>query len=63
MVLPVFSYHQGITIDTAVAAVLAIFTAAFKVVPKFTAHGGSQRENLALQNVQVYLTLNLPNLY
>lgn len=41
------------TIDVAVAAVLGIFSAALKLVPKFKAHGGGLRENLALQNVQV----------
>ena len=35
------------------AAVLAVFTAVMGVVPKFKLHGGTARENLALQNVQV----------
>ena len=48
-----FSFHLSITIDVAVAAVVSVFTAALKLVPKFKAHGGSVRENLALQNVQV----------
>jgi hypothetical protein len=42
-----------VTIDIAVAAVIGVFTAALKLVPKFKAHGGGLRENLALQNVQV----------
>lgn len=47
------SYHLGIAIDAAVTAVLGIFTAVMGIVPKFKAHGGGPRENLALQNVQV----------
>ena len=48
-----FSFHLSISIDIAVAAVLSVFTAALKLVPKFKVNGGSVRENLALQNVQV----------
>ena len=47
------SYHLNINIDTTVTAVLSIFTAVMKCRPAFRAHGGSLRENLALQNVQV----------
>ena len=47
------SYHLEINIDKAVSAVLAVFTAVMMVVPKFSVHGGSMRENLALQNIQV----------
>ncbi|XP_062608822.1 glutamine-dependent NAD(+) synthetase-like [Saccostrea cucullata] len=46
-------FHLSISIDVAVAAVLGVFTAALKLLPKFKANGGSLRENLALQNVQV----------
>ena len=55
-----FSFHLSITIDVAVAAVLSVFTAALKLVPKFKAHGGSVRENLALQNVHVILVWFVP---
>ena len=47
------SYHLSISIDTAVSAMLKIFSTVVNVVPKFRAHGGSLRENLAMQNVQV----------
>ena len=47
------SYHLDIKIDTAVAAVLGVFTTVMGMVPKFKMHGGSPRENLALQNIQV----------
>ena len=47
------SYHLSIGIDAAVTAILGIFTTVMGVIPKFKAHGGGPRENLALQNVQV----------
>ena len=49
----VFSFHLSIVIDTAVAAVVGVFTTVLKLVPKFRVNGGGIRENLALQNVQV----------
>lgn len=47
------STHININIDTAVKGVLSIFSVVNGMLPKFRANGGSQRENLALQNVQV----------
>lgn len=47
------SYHQSVVIDSAVSAILGIFQQITKLVPKFRVHGGSPRENVALQNVQV----------
>lgn len=47
------SYHISLSIDTAVKAVLGIFSLVTRKLPRFSAHGGSSRENLALQNVQV----------
>jgi len=49
----VSSYHISINIDVAVSAVLGIFTAVSGLVPRFASRGGSARESLALQNVQV----------
>jgi len=47
----------------AVSAVLGIFTAMSGLVPRFASRGGSARESLALQNVQVeYVGLGLFNL-
>jgi len=44
-----------LNIEPAVAAVLAVFTAVMGAacMPQFKLHGGSARENLALQNLQV----------
>lgn len=47
------SYHNGIVIDTAISAVLGIFQQVTQLVPRFKMQGGSLRENVALQNVQV----------
>ena len=47
------SYHHGIIIDTAISAILGIFQQVTKLTPRFRVQGGSPRENLALQNVQV----------
>lgn len=47
------SYHHGVVIDTAISAILGIFQQVTKLTPRFKVQGGSPRENLALQNVQV----------
>ena len=51
------SYHLDIRIDTAVSAILSIFSLVTKMVPKYKVFGGSSRENLALQNVQVIIII------
>ncbi|KAL3883279.1 hypothetical protein ACJMK2_029562 [Sinanodonta woodiana] len=57
------SFHLSISIDIAVAAALSVFTSALKLVPKFRVHGGSPRENLALQNVQARIRMVLAYLF
>ncbi|KAK2575635.1 hypothetical protein KPH14_011898 [Odynerus spinipes] len=57
------SYHHSIVIDTAVSAILGIFSQITKLVPKFKVHGGSPRENLALQNVQARLRMIIAYLF
>lgn len=52
-VCPSHSHHIGLNIDPAVQAVVGIFSLVTGKSPQFAAHGGSLRENLALQNVQV----------
>lgn len=44
---------QYVLIDKTVDAVVNDFSSATGRIPQFRAHGGSDRENLALQNVQV----------
>ncbi|XP_034933710.1 glutamine-dependent NAD(+) synthetase [Chelonus insularis] len=53
------SYHRNIVLDTAVSAILGIFQQVTKLTPKFRVHGGSPRENLALQNIQARLRMVL----
>ncbi|XP_074651394.1 glutamine-dependent NAD(+) synthetase-like isoform X2 [Tubulanus polymorphus] len=57
------SFHMNVNIDSAVKAVIGIFTLAFNVMPKFKAHGGGLRENLALQNVQARVRMILAYLF
>lgn len=53
------SSHLSIVIDIAVKAVVDIWTTAMKVVPRFRVFGGTNIENLALQNVQARLRMVL----
>jgi NAD+ synthase (glutamine-hydrolysing) len=46
------SYHQEEDIDDAFAAFKGIFNKATKFTPQFKAHGGTDAENLATQNIQ-----------
>lgn len=57
------SQHSSIVIDAAVSAIMGIFKAATGLLPKFRAHGGTQCENLALQNVQARLRMVLSYLF
>lgn len=45
---------MNINIDMAVKGILGIFSVVTGRFPQFRANGGSHRENLALQNVQVW---------
>lgn len=47
------SYHHNIVIDAAVSTILTIFQQVTSLTPRFKVQGGSPRENLALQNIQV----------
>lgn len=57
------SFHHSIIIDVAVSAVLKIFQQVTNLMPKFRVHGGSPRENLALQNVQARLRMVIAYLF
>ena len=56
------SYHHSIVIDVAISAILGIFHQVTKLKPRFKAQGGSPRENLALQNIQVLEKISVFNL-
>lgn len=51
--IPGFRYHVDLNMDTAVTAVKGIFSLITGHMPRFKVHGGSNAENLALQNIQV----------
>lgn len=51
------AYHIDLNIDTVVKALTTLFTTVTSVVPRFKVHGGSQTENLALQNIQARLRM------
>ncbi len=47
------AYHMELRIDSVVSALLALFSSVTKRTPRFRADGGSNAENLAMQNIQV----------
>jgi NAD+ synthase (glutamine-hydrolysing) len=47
------SYHIDMNMDTLVTSVQSLFSLVTGKTPRFKVHGGSQAENLALQNIQV----------
>uniref|UniRef100_A0A3Q1ILN3 Glutamine-dependent NAD(+) synthetase n=1 Tax=Anabas testudineus TaxID=64144 RepID=A0A3Q1ILN3_ANATE len=57
------STHININIDIAVKGILGIFSAVTGRWPQFQANGGSQRENLALQNIQARVRMLLAYLF
>ncbi|XP_075214444.1 NAD synthetase [Lycorma delicatula] len=57
------SYHVDMNIDSAVSALLSIFTRVTGMKPRFAVHGGSARESLALQNIQARLRMVISYLF
>ncbi|KAM4596990.1 glutamine-dependent NAD(+) synthetase isoform 1-T1 [Fundulus diaphanus] len=57
------SAHMNISIDMAVKGILGIFSVVTGRWPQFRANGGSNRENLALQNVQARVRMVLAYLF
>lgn len=49
------SYHVDLNMDTIVTSVRDLFGFVTGVKPRFRVQGGSEAENLALQNIQVSL--------
>ena len=49
--------HSNINIDGMVAAMIKMFTRFGSKAPKYKVHGGSETENLALQNIQARLRM------
>lgn len=57
------SYHIDMNMDTLVSAVVSVFEVATGKKPIFKIFGGSQTENLALQNIQARLRMVLSYLF
>nr|XP_036867340.1 glutamine-dependent NAD(+) synthetase isoform X4 [Manis javanica] len=57
------SHHVGVSIDPAVKAMVGIFSLVTGKSPLPAAHGGSSRENLALQNVQARVRMVIAYLF
>ncbi|KAJ1564065.1 glutamine-dependent NAD(+) synthetase [Nowakowskiella sp. JEL0078] len=57
------SYHVVLWMDKIVRAIIELFTFVTGQTPKFRVHGGSPRENLALQNIQARLRMVLAYLF
>ncbi|RUS20180.1 glutamine-dependent NAD(+) synthetase with GAT domain-containing protein, partial [Endogone sp. FLAS-F59071] len=57
------SYHTDLNMDTVVQAMHALFSLITGKTPRFRVHGGSNTENLALQNIQARLRMVLSYLF
>ncbi|THH10944.1 hypothetical protein EW146_g8214 [Bondarzewia mesenterica] len=57
------SYHIDLNMDTVVTAVRNLFSFVTGVKPQFRAHGGTNVENLALQNIQARLRMVLAYMF
>ncbi|CAO0790766.1 unnamed protein product [Mucor circinelloides] len=57
------SYHTDINMDTVVKSIHGLFTLVTGKSPKYKVHGGSDTENLALQNIQARLRMLLAYLF
>ncbi|GJE90327.1 glutamine-dependent NAD(+) synthetase [Phanerochaete sordida] len=57
------SYHTDLNMDTVVTAVRNLFAMVTGIKPSFRVHGGSDAENLALQNIQARLRMVIAYLF
>lgn len=57
------SYHTDLDMDTVVTSIHKLFTLITGKSPKYRVHGGSDTENLALQNIQARLRMLLAYLF
>ena len=57
------SYHIDLNMDTVVTAIRSLFSLVTGITPKFKVHGGSDAENLALQNIQARLRMVLSYMF
>lgn len=57
------SYHTDLNMDAVVKSIHTLFTYVTGKTPTYKVHGGSQTENLALQNIQARLRMVLAYLF
>ncbi|BGP17889.1 glutamine-dependent NAD(+) synthetase [Rhodosporidiobolus nylandii] len=57
------AYHVDLNMDACVAAIHTLFTLVTNKKPEYKVHGGTQTENLALQNIQARLRMLLAYLF
>ncbi|GAA5990262.1 hypothetical protein JCM10908_005898 [Rhodotorula pacifica] len=57
------AYHTDLNMDACVEAIHTLFTFVTNKKPEYKVHGGSQAENLALQNIQARLRMLLAYLF
>ncbi|KAG0167386.1 glutamine-dependent NAD(+) synthetase [Apophysomyces sp. BC1034] len=57
------SYHVDLNMDTIVSSIHSLFSLVTGKIPKYRVHGGSDCENLALQNIQARLRMLLAYLF
>ena len=57
------AYHVDLNMDSVVTALTSLFTFVTDFRPRFSAHGGSKTENLALQNIQARLRMVIAYLF
>lgn len=57
------AYHTDLDIDTVVKALTNLFETITNFVPRFKVHGGTQTENLAMQNIQARLRMVVAYLF
>ncbi|KAJ5908563.1 hypothetical protein N7495_001245 [Penicillium taxi] len=57
------AYHIDFNFDTVVTSIMSLFAVVTNLQPRFKVHGGSNAENLALQNVQARLRMVLGYLF
>lgn len=57
------SYHTDLNMDTVISAIHSLFSLITGKTPQYKVHGGTQVENLALQNIQARLRMVLSYLF
>lgn len=57
------AYHLDLDIDNVVTAVRKLFSAVTGKIPRYSVHGGTKTENLALQNIQARMRMVLSYMF